>query len=207
MIIITIKIVARDLKNLNKIDMLKRKVKFIIILLFLSGCTVTHYEEYRFIGFGAEVGEKNNNTYVSADISINNSKSEYKKTGFLRDRLIYKEPYSYYFSICGNFEEIKNLDAYFIQNNTKKINIPIFAKQTKRNKSSKYSACSSKYYFSYEKKLQLPITWDETDKLEVEVNFIGVENGIKKKYKLRGKYKKDAIIENTNLKWDAIMGI
>jgi len=55
--------------------------------------------------------------------------------------------------------------------------------------------------------MQLPITWDETDKLEVEVNFIGVENGIKKKYKLRGKYKKDAIIENTNLKWDAIMGI
>jgi len=32
-------------------------------------------------------------------------------------------------------------------------------------------------------------------------------NCLMKKYKLHGEYEKDAIIENTNLKWAAIMGI
>jgi hypothetical protein len=184
---------------------IKRKVKFIIIVLFLSGCTITRYENYKFFGYGAKSVEKHDKTH--AYIPISNSIYEYKKTGILRDRKIRKEPYFYYFSICGNFNEIKSLEAHFIQNKTKKIEVPISMQHIKTRKPSKYSLCNLEYIFSYGKKMQLPITWDETDKLEVEVNFIGVENGIKKKYKLRGKYKKDAIIENTNLKWDAIMGI
>ena len=176
----------------------------LVIFSLLSNCTITRYESYRFIGYGA----KNIDVYDKADayIYIHNSIYEYRKTGFLKDKEIYKEPYHYYFTLTGNFEKIEKLNAFFIQNKKNIIEIPIAIDYLNQQKKLIKSS-SNNYRFSYGKKLGLPIIWDETDTLEVQVNFVGIVKGIKKKYKLHGEYEKDAIIENTNLKWAGIMGI
>jgi hypothetical protein len=83
-----------------------------VVLLLLCSCTITRSENYRFLGYGAGSVDRHDKTH--ANIPINNSIYEYKKTGILRDKKIRKEPYSYYFSICGNFNRIENLEARFV---------------------------------------------------------------------------------------------
>lgn len=102
---------------------MKNRFKFVILLLamlFLSNCTITHCEYYDFEGGELDKREEKSNYNVHVFANIRNSVQEYKKTGFLKERLIYKEPFYYYFTIYGNFEKIENFDGYFIQNKTKK---------------------------------------------------------------------------------------
>ena len=183
----------------------KLKIFIALITLLLSSCTKTHFESYKFIGHGANSNNRDDKTH--ANIPIRNSIYEYKKTGILSSKKIRKEPYSYHFSICGNFNKIRSLEAHFVQNKVQKIRIPVTEKNIKITKTSKYSLCKLDYTLSYDKKIDLPITWDNTTTLEVKVNFIGIKKGIKRHYKLRGQYKKDTTKKNINLKWEAIMGI
>jgi hypothetical protein len=184
----------------------KKLATVLFILLSLCSCTITHYENYRFSGNYIEQKDGNKKDDTHAYIPIYNSIFKKKKTSLLRDNLVRKEPFYYYFTVKGNFEKIEKLNAFFIQNKKRIIAIPVTTEHLNQQKKQLKSKRIN-YFFSYGKKLQLPITWDKTRTLEVEVNFIGIEKGVKKKYKLKGEYKKDSIIENTNLKWDAIMGI
>lgn len=106
-----------------------------------------------------------------------------------------------------NFDKIESLEAYFVQNNKNKIKIPVITKYLNDN-IKESNDWGTKFYFPYEEKFILPITWDNTDTLFVEVNFVGVKNGTKTKYILKENYKKDAIIkDNVNLYYEAIMGV
>ena len=185
--------------------MSKLKIFVILITLLFSSCTKTYFESYKFIGHGANSNKRHDKTH--ANIPIRNSIYEYKKTGILSSKKMRKEPYSYFFSICGNFNKIRSLEAYFVQNKVNKIRIPVTEKNIKVTKTSKYSLCNLDYTLSYDKKIDLPITWDSTNTLEVKVSFTGVQNGINKQYNLKGDYKKKEIKKNINLKWEAIMGI
>lgn len=177
---------------------MKNRFKFLILLLtmlFLSNCvlfTTDYYEDYRLV-----ITLDDNKLYDAPHcfVVFKNSLFETKKIGFLREKIIFKEPYYYSFDIYGNFEKIGNLEGYFIQNKTKKIPIPPIDidKVNKNKKINQWKKDKfNKYNFIYYVNESLPIVWDETNSLEVVVKFIGIEeNGKKKEYNFRNEYKKD----------------
>ena len=173
-----------------------KKVLLIFILLFLNNCvlfTTDYYEDYRFLG-GESYSNKNESYYnANASIIFHNSLFSIQKIGFLKEKIIYKEPYYIGFEIYGNFEKIENLKAYFIYNK-KEIPIPVNAKNMVKSLVSIPSIkIYNKYQFSHRgKTLYIPIVWDEMNSLEVVVKFTGIEkNGKRKEYNFRDTYKKD----------------
>ena len=192
---------------------MKSRLKFVILfflLLFLNNCTITYCEYYDFEGETLNKNNEKSNYNVLIFANIRNSVQEYKKTGFLKERLIYREPFYYYFAIYGNFEKIEDLEGYFLQNKTKKIPLQILSEDLNKNKKTSDKLYYNKYKYLYSNSIKtvIPITWDETDTLEIFIKFIGIEeNGKKKHYELKREYKKKSKIENVNLIWEAIMGI
>lgn len=179
-----------------------------ILLLLLNGCRVTRFEVYE---FGGSLALENKDVRLEdseafAFVYINNSFKKGKNITLFRDSYVRKGGYLYRFRMCVGFGKIEELEAFFIQNGERKINIPISIEDfNKRKEESKGGFCYS--YGSYKEPIPLPIVWEETGTLSVEVNFVATENGKKKKYKLREDYKKDFTVEDTNLTWDAVMGI
>lgn len=184
----------------------KLKLIFLIQSIFLiSSCTTTYYESYKFLGDSAKpIFNKNKNVF--AHVPIHNSINKRKKISVFKEKLVRKEPFYYFFSIWGDFDLLKDIDAYFTINKISRIFIPISEDDLNNNKKTS-NAWNTKYYFPYNKKLTLNILWDEVQTLEVEINFIGIKNGISKRYKLREIYKKEKEYDGINLKWEAIMGI
>ena len=184
---------------------IKRIINILLALVFLCNCTVTNLENNKFSGHYIE--QKNNNKdNVYAYIPIYNSVFEKEKVSLLRDRIVKKEPFFYYLTIRGNFEKIEKINAFFIQNKKRIIEIPI-TEERLNNKKRNLKSKSDNYLFPHGQKQKLPISWNKTKTLEVEVNFTGIKNGVKKQYKLRGSYKKKSTTKNINLTWQNIMGI
>ena len=176
---------------------MKSRLKFIIstfLLLFLSNCvlfTKSYNEYYKFYMDNDNDDRTLNKPYCFVILHV--SWNETIKTGFLKEKIIFGEPYYYSFDIYGNFERIENLEGYFIQNKTKKIPIPINIDNLNKNREiSKWKVNSfNKYNFVYDSNKTIPITWNDTESLEVVVSFIGVESdGKKRKYNFKDKYKK-----------------
>jgi hypothetical protein len=92
-------------------------------------------------------GENNYFFYKESDtavkIVLRPRNKKYKQLSKIRALRTHKDRYSYLFRIQGNFEKIEKLDAYFIYNNTHKIEIPIKAKDLFRVEADKPS---ERYY-------------------------------------------------------------
>lgn len=178
---------------------MKSRLKFIIstfLLLFLNNCvlfTKSYNEYYKFYMDNDNDDRTLNKPYCF--IVLWESEHKTIKTGFLKEKTIFGEPYYYSFDIYGNFERIENLEGYFIQNKTKKIPI-ISIDNNKINENKKISKWKenkfNKYNFRYHVNEPISITWNDTESLEVVVSFIGVESdGKKRKYNFKDKYKKN----------------
>jgi hypothetical protein len=139
---------------------------------------------------------------------------KYKQLNKFRALRIIKDSYDYLFRIQGDFEKIEKLDAYFIYNNTHKIEIPIKAKDLYRVEADKPS---DRYYHDISpplphfsnrvRKSTLPIKWDETKSLYAIVNFTGVRAGKKEEYNLKCNFEKNIRVDEYNDFWAGIMGI
>jgi len=163
-------------------------------------------------------GENNYFFYKESDtavkILLRPRNKKYKQLSKIHALRTHKNRYSYLFRIQGNFEKIEKLDAYFIYNNTHKIEIPIKAKDLFRVEADKPS---ERYYHDISpplphfsnrvRKSTLPIKWDETKSLYAIVNFTGTKKGKIIDYNLKCSFEKKIRIDEYNDFWAGIMGI
>lgn len=163
-------------------------------------------------------GENNYLFYKESDTAVKivlRSRGEkYKQLSKFRALGTHKDRYSYLFRIQGEFEKVENLDAYFMYNSAKKIEIPIKAKDLHRVEADKPS---ERYYHDISpplphfsnrvRKPLLPIKWDETKSLYAIVNFTGIKEGKKIDYSLKCNFEKKIRIDEYNDFWAGIMGI
>ncbi len=171
--------------------------------LHFSGCTaVTKFTNYSIDQDWSKREKRSDGTWVH--LKINSTPKVKTIIPIIYDSLIYKEPYTYYFTIWGNFEKINSVNAYFLLNNKDKIKIS--ADAIVMNKGRKKGADNRNYFPAG--KHELNVHWENVELLDLHVNFSATDkDGESKEYDITYRYNKNFKETIGNKVWLGLMSV
>lgn len=159
--------------------MKKIVVLFIFLIIFFPSCTLfSYYEHYRIEeNWKNRKGNKDDGVWVYAPFSY--TRSIKTIIPFFYDEVSDREPFSCHFTIWGNFENLKSVNAKFILNGNTEIIIPL---DIKRMNDQRKKSGNDRYYFPAGK-IKLDFKWDEIETLVLKTEFLATRtDGLSKKY-------------------------
>jgi hypothetical protein len=162
-------------------------IVLILILLQFSGCNlVTSFESYTF-----------DEDYSSAN--CNDKKEPYYFHPSIRselvnkivipgviDRDIYKGPYTYNFTIDGDYEKLVSVESKFVVNGKREIPVPVSIENMNAQRTVHWTGII--YFTDGEHKL--PLEWEEVESLVMKTKFVAEKNGVREEHSIENIYKK-----------------
>lgn len=176
----------------------------LILIVLVNGCTfVTDYHHYEICSsVSGSRRDSSDGPWVS--VTIVPTITTRTIVPLFYDKDIYKEPYSYHFTIHGDFVKIESVTTTFILNGEPQDLFPITPEWlNERRKKTTYG-----HVYFPAGKMDFPFAWDEIKHLEMDIKFIAIdENGNPIEYREKKILKKHYYKRTGNRAWDTMMSV